>query len=110
MGTQFKVGDKVKVAHSQDTIPELWGEEGEVVVSFPHPDCRVRVVLPSHKMLGYPSTYHWGFGCYNLDERLILLGQAPTTAKQDKPCQVCSKPNDADVKSCWWCGNLPFSI
>lgn len=110
MGTKFKVGDKVKIAHSKLVLPELWDEEGEVVVIWPYPNQGVQVMLPSHKVLGYPPIYHWGFGCHNLDEKLILLGQASTTAKQDKPCQVCSKPNDADVKSCWWCGNLPFSI
>ena len=35
------------------------------------------------------------------------VGAAPT-ARQEKPCQVCSKLNDVGVSICWLCGNNPF--
>jgi len=32
-----------------------------------------------------------------------------STKMEEKPCQVCSRPNYMDAGTCWWCGNNPHS-
>jgi hypothetical protein len=54
-----------------------------------------------------------GLGGWNKDRFQIVEDSpiavaAASTARQEKPCQVCSKMNDVGVSICWMCGNQPF--
>jgi hypothetical protein len=109
----FKVGDKIRVLPSPHTREEIHNEIGEVVEIKPQSyGTIISVKLPHHKVSSYTADFKWGFvASATLMERLALLVDAPTikpSLRQEKPCQVCQKPNDVGVKSCWNCGNAPF--
>jgi hypothetical protein len=110
----FKVGDKVRVkADGRLTSPLFHNQEGEVVEI--HSGCvKVKLLSFKHPLLaGDENT--WNFG--DAFDRLEIIGQSNVSAstlgatvptRQEKPCQVCSRPNDVGVNVCWSCGNQPF--
>lgn len=111
MSVPFKIGDKIAIAKHISTRSDLWDAEGEVV-SININTGSISVVLPNHGLSGYPSNFEWVFGADEAKDRIGVIGatKSPTTNKspQEKPCKVCSKPNDVGVSSCWMCGNAPF--
>jgi hypothetical protein len=50
-------------------------------------------------------------GGWNKDRFVVVEDNTPTSVnaseRQEKPCQVCKRPNDVGVNVCWNCGNAP---
>ena len=109
----FKVGDKIVILRSDETREDLYDQVGEVVkiMSVVGSYASIYVVLPNHNVQGYKQDFQWTFAVSDtLTQRLGFADkQTPTnSSRQEKPCQVCKRPNDLGVKSCWSCGNAPF--
>lgn len=96
----FKVGDIVRVVPHQDTQSLFHLYEGTITTMR---EDRATVRLSNFRHPLYEGDEEFVF--INASERLELIAAA--TAKE-KPCQVCTRLNDAEVSICWLCGNKPF--
>jgi hypothetical protein len=68
----------------------------------------VDVILSNHPYTkSAPPDQIWQF--HDAVNRLkVITGSSSNNGRQEKPCQLCSRPNDVGVSVCWSCGNQPF--
>jgi hypothetical protein len=110
----FKVGDKVKVLPDSNLTTDVFHNlEGTILkVEYkPLIDWDIAyVVIPNHPWIiaqAFPVDHLWTFT--NASQRLELIaGSSSNNGRQEKPCQLCKRPNDVGVSVCWSCGNQPF--
>jgi hypothetical protein len=102
---QIKVGMKVRCIHIG---PDIFGKEGTVVQLNPG----IKVEWDD----GATHSIYWAYAdSFEPVDSLMKISPiiyqdyAYQKVRQEKPCQVCGKPNDLGVSSCWLCGNVPFS-
>lgn len=57
-----------------------------------------------------PAGIYWTVDfCLDRNGRLFTILDQPSETLVEKPCVSCQRMNNADVGSCWWCGNKPWN-